>query len=426
MHLRYVRLISVAAGLTAFVGAILAVASYIGWPGLGSIGAVLGAAGIAVLGWEYQRTTIQLADEAKNIRDREALLLSDLEGQRQAVDDLADGLDIALFVCDSKGTISYANHRAENLFRHSDSVGRSILSITLSYDLEQLVKRTAETGDPLTREIVFTYPEERTGLASTWRRRNQESVFLSIYDITDLRRLERVRQDFVANVSHELRTPMTVIRAYAETLLDQNPPDRDMLERFLPRMISEVDRLSSITQDLLILSAAESNPVRKQVCDLADVFKGVVAQLTFKADAKQVELRFSSDGPQVIEANTSQMIQVALNLIDNAINYTNHGEVEVSVSSLDGDRVIAKVRDTGMGIPSEHVGRIFERFYRIDKGRSRSTGGTGLGLSIVKHLVEAHGGSVSVDTALHRGSTFTVVLPKGNLATAERTAESGT
>jgi len=246
------------------------------------------------------------------------------------------------------------------------------------------------------------------GLVKAWPSPG-DRVFLSIFEITELRKLERIRKDFVANVSHEMRTPMTIIRAMAETLLDED--DLQIKEKYLTKIISEVDRLSTISQDLLVLSTAESNPVRKQNCDLAEIVMGVVHQLEPKAREKGIE--FTYDGPDTlsINANGAQMIQIALNLFDNAINYTADGKVSVSLSEQE-HFVELTVSDTGIGISSEHLGRIFERFYRVDKARSRSTGGTGLGLSIVKHIAESHGGSVSVTSALNEGSTFVVKLPK--------------
>jgi two-component system phosphate regulon sensor histidine kinase PhoR len=278
--------------------------------------------------------------------------------------------------------------------------------------LERLVLEAYQTKEPQSGELAFSFPKERLGSVKAWVNPDDPGkVFLSIYDMTDLRRLERVRQDFVANVSHELRTPMTLIRSMAETLLDDASPGTNS-ERYLGKIIEEVDRLSLMTQDLLILSAAESNPVRKHPCDLADVFRSTVHQLEPTAKQKGLELTYEGDRSCLVEANTAQMVQVALNLIQNAINYTNSGKITVRLL-CDGRVASVQVDDTGIGIASEHLSRVFERFYRIDKGRSRNTGGTGLGLSIVKHIVEAHGGTLTVDSALNRGSCFEVRLPKG-------------
>ena len=334
-----------------------------------------------------------------------------LDRQRAAVDSLAEGLDVAIFICDGRGSIQYANRRAHELFRIQEAVGRSILSVTLSGDLQQLVISAANTKSVQRSEVTFSYPAEGVGLATAWPGLEEsDNIFLSVYEITHLRRLERVRQDFVSNVSHELRTPLTIIRSMTETLLDEDPPNAELAARYLPKIISEVDRLSLISNDLLILSAAESNPVRRQSTDIAEIFKSTVEQLTRKALDKGLSISYRGPASLIIAANSSQMAQVAINLIDNAINYTQAGKVEVEVAEQE-DSAIVRVKDTGIGIEGEHLPRIFERFYRVDKARSRVTGGTGLGLSIVKHLVEAHGGSIQVDSKLNEGSTFEIRLP---------------
>ncbi len=372
-------------------------------------GALLGAAGL-----QAQTALRNGQDEIKRTQNEAELARAQLDRQRSTVDSLADGLDVAIFICDNRAGVLYANRRATEIFRFEDPIGRSILAITLSYDLEQLVLEAGRQKQTQHAEMTFAYPEEHIGLAKAWSSDvNSERVFLSIYEITDLRRLERVRQDFVSNVSHELRTPLTIIRSMTETLLDDPTPDPVLSAKYLPKIISEVDRLSMISNDLLILSAAESNPVRKQRCDIADLFRNILEQLTSKAKEKGLETSFQGPKQFIIEANGAQLTQVAMNLIENAINYTNQGTIWVSVAEED-DQAVINVTDTGLGIPSEHINRIFERFYRIDKARSRFSGGTGLGLSIVKHIVESHGGKVTVVSALNQGSTFTVRLPIGH------------
>jgi two-component system phosphate regulon sensor histidine kinase PhoR len=342
------------------------------------------------------------------------LLEAQLNQQRRSIDALADGLEVAIFLCDLRGLVLYANRRAVEMFKFENPLGRSILAVTLSYDLEQLVLDAVRLAGPRNAELTFSYPDERVGVAKAWIPDEEgHRVFVSVFEITPLRRLERIRQDFVSNVSHELRTPLTVIRAMAETLLEEKPPSPEQLDRYLPRIIAEVDRLATISNDLLLLSAAESNPVRKSRCDIAEVFRTIVQELLGKAHAKGLELVLETPGHVLIEANSAQMSQVAINLIDNAINYTSTGEIRITISR-DDESVLIQIADTGIGIASEHVPRIFERFYRVDRARSRSTGGTGLGLSIVKHIVEAHGGGVSVQSALNRGSTFTVRMPIGD------------
>lgn len=331
--------------------------------------------------------------------------------QKNAVDAFADGLEIAIFVTDNRGHVVYSNRYAQNLFGFENPQGRSILAVTLSVELEQLVL-AVETGEPPQEvEITFSFPQERICVARAWKTTtDEEQVYVSLAEITDLRRMERVRKDFVANVSHEIRTPMTVIRAYAETLLDDGE-DVEMREKFLPRIIGEVDRLTSITHDLLILSTSESSPVRKAMTDLAEVVSYAVNLLEPSAVAKGLVLKY--EGPARLEGdvNASQMTQVVVNLIENAIKYSNEGTVDVKLYS-DDTQIHFEVSDTGIGIPEEHLPRLFERFYRVDKARSRESGGTGLGLSIVKHIVEAHGGTVAVTSSLNQGSTFRITFPQ--------------
>lgn len=346
------------------------------------------------------------------------LLQVQLSEQQSAEDVLADGLDVALFICDLRAGIQFANRRAVDMFRVTGPIGRSILAATLTPDLEKLVIDVGEQQEAKSAELAFKFPEERVGLAKAWPHRDGRRIFLSIYETTELRRLERIRQDFVANVSHEFRTPMTIIRAMAETLLDSPEEFPAKGEDYLNRMVAEVDRLSLISNDLLILSAAESNIVRKHATNIARICKAAMQSLEPKADEKGLAVSYSGPDECFIEANETQLTQVMMNLIENSINYTPSGNVWIELESGDSE-VNIKVRDTGIGIASDQAPRIFERFYRVDRARSRSTGGTGLGLSIVKHIVEVHGGTVTLESALNSGSTFTVTLPVGNVEFVE-------
>jgi len=399
-------LVLIGAGVMVFQGQSSAAAE---------ISIAVGGVGLLLLSHAGRIDATNATEHARKKAVDSELLQSQLDEQRRTVDSFADGLEVAICICDPRGTIVYANRGLSELFRFESPVGRQILAVTLSHDLEGIVQEAFRGQNPLKAEMAFSYPEERVGMVKAWvPSATSRQVFVSIFDITDLRRLERVRKDFVANVSHELRTPLTIIRAMAETLLDEDEDVMEVKNRYLPKIISEVDRLSSISQDLLILSSAEGNPVRKQACDIAEVFSSVTAQLKSKAEQKNLTLTYEGPKRRIVEANTSQMIQVAINLIDNALIYTPEGSVEV-VLVEEQNSVEIKVKDTGTGIAQEQVSRIFERFYRIDRARSRATGGNGLGLSIVKHIVEAHGGTVTVESAFNVGSTFTVTLPVGRV-----------
>ena len=231
-------------------------------------------------------------------------------------------------------------------------------------------------------------------------------------DVTELRRLETVRRDFVANVSHELRTPLASIRAMAETLQDGAVNDSAVAERFVNIIVGEVERLTRILEDLLILSRAESKMPERNLFPLNTLIQEVGERFQKQAEKAFVTLNVQTPAPLMATANRDQIEQVLVNLLDNAIKYT-HGGGRVNLWAEENTEHIAvHVMDTGIGIMSQDVPRVFERFYRVDKARSRQSGGTGLGLSIVKHIVETHGGLVTVQSEYGRGSTFSFTLPK--------------
>ncbi len=378
---------------------------------------VIGVAVFAFLSDDQER--LLQADMAHQAEEFEQTTSNALE-QKAAVDAFADGLDAGIFVCDDRAHISYANTFAQQLFGFENPQGRSILAVTLSVELEQLVLMAYEVDERSEAELAFSFPQERICRASAWRAPSGlNRVYLALVDITDIRRLERVRRDFVANVSHELRTPMTIIRSYSETMLDDDDPAQR--ERYLTRIINEVDRLTSITHDLLVLSTAESSLVRKGPCDIGEILRYAHNLLEPRAKEKGLSLTREAPDSFFIEANSSQMTQVIVNLLENGIKYTNEGGVIVKFAEESGG-VKIDFTDTGVGIAAEHLPRLFERFYRVDKGRSRNLGGTGLGLSIVKHIVEAHGGRIVVDSSLNQGSTFTIHLPVGDVISEAESA----
>ena len=369
------------------------------------------AAAVVVVCAIFQREIVSIEADLARKSDQNETLAEIARTQKSAVDAFADGLDIGIFVCDDRAQIAYANRFAQLLFGFENPLGRSLLAVTLSVELEQLALNAGDERTVIETEITFSFPKERICVARAWTTSDPtKRVYLSLLEITELRRMERVRKDFVANVSHELRTPMTVIRVYAETMIDDD--SKELRKKYLPRIITEVDRLTSITHDLLVLSTSESSPVRKGPCELGGIVRYTLNLLAPQAEDKGLKLTYVGPEDLDIEANASQMTQVVVNLVENAIKYTNEGGVDFRLEDQ-GEFVRFDVTDTGIGIPEEHLPRLFERFYRVDKARSRAGGGTGLGLSIVKHIVEAHGGSIHVDSAQNRGTTFSVVLPKG-------------
>jgi two-component system phosphate regulon sensor histidine kinase PhoR len=235
-----------------------------------------------------------------------------------------------------------------------------------------------------------------------------------LHDITDLERLERVRKDFVANVSHELRTPLTAIRGYAETLLDGALEDKENNRRFLEIIKAHSIRLNNISADLLVLSELESGrpPSEPERISLRGALESALRTVEGEARLRGVQLLCEKPGDAQVLGDRVHLEQVLVNLIDNAVKFNRQGgEVRAEISRAENGKAQIVIGDTGIGIPSEDLPRIFERFYRVDKTRSREVGGTGLGLSIVKHVVERMHGTIQVESSLGKGSKFIVQFP---------------
>jgi two-component system phosphate regulon sensor histidine kinase PhoR len=325
-----------------------------------------------------------------------------------ALDELAGGIEQDIFILDSEETITYANPAAIDSFQFADPVGHRLLSVVFSSEVQDLVESVRRTGRRVSREVRFRLPVERISRVTVWQDAAQ-SLFVVMDDLSEIRRLERVRQDFVANVSHELRTPMASMRAMAETLLDE-PEDEAIRQPYLERMIREIDRLTNITDDLLVLARADQGVADSSCIELSSLVFSAAESAGHAARAKGLGWEVDIDPGLEVDGSAEALSQVVVNLFNNAVNYTMHGGVVVTLAA-EGGRAVLRVADTGIGIALEHQDRIFERFYRADKSRSRQKGGTGLGLSIVKNLVEAHGGTVAVESRLGEGSTFSVSLP---------------
>jgi two-component system phosphate regulon sensor histidine kinase PhoR len=247
-------------------------------------------------------------------------------------------------------------------------------------------------------------------------------VVVVLDDVTEVRRLERVRKDFVANVSHELRTPISVIKANAETLLEGALDDPPAARRFVEGLYRHADRLGRLVSDLLDISRLESGrrELAEEAIPLAEVVDDVVESLLGEAAAKGVVITSVVSDEIEVQVDPKALEQVFFNLLDNAIKYSPRGSTVELVASVQPDGVRVEVRDDGPGIDPKHRERIFERFYRVDPGRSREMGGTGLGLSIVKHLVESMSGELGVEPRRPRGSVFWLRLPQRGDARADR------
>jgi two-component system phosphate regulon sensor histidine kinase PhoR len=294
--------------------------------------------------------------------------------------------------------------------------GRLLVEVTRQSGLLEIVQQTLANRQEVNSEIELntTPPRTFSVTAAPVPMGNTTGVVLVLHDISDLRKLERMRRDFVANVSHEFKTPLTAIQGFAETLLEGALEDKQNSRRFLEIIRDHAVRLGRVTSDLLRLSLIEAGRLEldKRPLVVEDLITACIETVRLKAERKQITLSAECEsGVGPIQADASRLREALLNLLDNALQYTPAGgRISVRARAADSTVVIS-VTDTGIGIPKADQQKIFERFYRVDDARSREVGGTGLGLSITKHLVEAHGGRIEVESEVGRGSTFSLILP---------------
>jgi signal transduction histidine kinase len=352
--------------------------------------------------------TQELASLARAIdlmRELVSSRIAELEGDRVARDAVLSSLQEGVLLLDADGSILYQNDRCTELLGAQASTG----ALTAQYVRDLVARETGEHGAPV--DVPWGPPGR--SLRATSTALPEGRVLLALRDVTDARRMDAVRRDFVANASHELKTPAASIRALAETLVEAAESDHAAVPRFAMQLELEAIRLSRVVSDLLDLSRLEVGTEEIGRVAFADLVSDEAERFRGRAEKASIMLTVAADGSLRVPGSDRDLRLLIRNLVENAIQYTRPGgTVDISVRSEVDDAVLA-VRDTGVGIPSRDQGRIFERFYRVDRARSRETGGTGLGLSIVKHVVENHGGSVSVESTLGEGSTFTVRLPIG-------------
>lgn len=348
--------------------------------------------------------------------------LSRLTAERNRLDAILSGMGEGLMVTDKNGMITLVNPAFSRLFRVYDSlIGSPLSNITRHPALLESYNLVSSDRCELQNEMTVRTPEEKF-LSAHWvpllNEKGMQGVVAVFHDVTDLKRLENIRRDFVANVSHELRTPVTVINGYSETLLDgliSSDPQKSA--EFIQIILNHSQRLAALLNDLLSLSEMESPDFSFQMTPITveSSLNKVCSLLKGKADAKEVAIAVPdlSRLPAVL-ADQGRLEQVMVNLLDNAIKYSfAGGEIRISAEE-DGEFIRIAVVDSGPGVPAASIPRLFERFYRVDSGRSRQEGGTGLGLAIVKHIVQLHGGSVRVENnAAGAGATFSFTLKKG-------------
>ena len=366
---------------------------------------------------EFERLRRELADQIDQLRQNGERLASVLGSMIEGV-----------LAVDDRERILFANRAARTLleFATPDAVGRPLLEAVRNRAVLDVVRHAFRSGEPTKSEFTLAGTTRRVVAVNVGRLPGnpRPGVLLVLHDVSDLRRLESLRQEFVANVSHELKTPLTAIKAYSETLLDGALADGEHNEAFVRRIAEQAERLHQLIMDLLSLARIEAREeaVELVAVDLARLVEACVATHRPTADARKIQLMsFPPTPPVRVSADEEGLRQILDNLIVNAIKYTPEGGQVLVRWSATSAIVRILVEDTGIGIAPEDQERVFERFYRVDKARSRDLGGTGLGLSIVKHLSQSFGGGVSVRSEVGRGSTFMVWLP---LAAGESRTES--
>jgi two-component system phosphate regulon sensor histidine kinase PhoR len=366
---------------------------------------------IAALAESMNKMASQLDERIRTIiaqkNEQQAVLSSMIEG---------------VIAVSTDGKVTSLNHAAAEMLHETaaHAEGRTVEEVVRNTELQQFIQQALGSDEPVEGQIVLhgnSHGEQYLQSHGTMLkddRGRKIGVLIVMNDMTHLRRLEQVRRDFVANVSHELKTPVTSIKGFIETLLDgaMNKPQDG--QRFLEIIARQTDRLNSIIDDLLTLSHIEQQSntrITMEPVPLYPVLTAAVGLCEIKATEKKMSIPIDCDKTVKVVANASLLEQALVNLVDNAIKYSESGsDIRLEVVQNEAETLI-HIHDHGCGIAKEHLPRLFERFYRVDKARSRTLGGTGLGLAIVNHIIQSHNGRVSVESVVGKGSTFTLHLP---------------
>jgi two-component system phosphate regulon sensor histidine kinase PhoR len=353
--------------------------------------------------------------------------IDEVSKERDYLQTILKGMVEGVLVVDERGRILMVNDALQKILSLSSKVvDKAPLEAIRNAELEEAIREAIHEGKSTAFELTFPLSGGKTlevnvvGISPSPEEMDQEGekrkgAIAVFHDISRLKELEKIRQDFVANVSHELRTPLTTIKGYTETLLE-GAMKEEVAPQFLQVIQKHADRLTKIVEDLLMLSKVESKEfyLKWERLPLSELIDDVLDFVKEAAEKKKISISRSIilSSLEVI-GDRIYLEQVFINLLDNAIKYTHEtGEISISALEKEQGEIQVMIKDNGIGIPKEDLSRIFERFYRVDKGRSQELGGTGLGLSIVKHIIQAHGGKVWADSKLGEGSTFYIALPR--------------
>lgn len=365
---------------------------------------------------EFVTLANTMNEMAETLQDR----VDAVTRQRNEFESILTGMQEGILLVDTDERLIQINRAARLLFGVSEKAENvPVQEVIRNTDIIQFIRDSLTRSRPMDMEITLQRrPERILQMHATplYNGPEQTGAVIVLNDITRFRNLENIRREFVANVSHELKTPITAIKGSVETLLDEKKPDAKTSARFLEIIQKHAQRLHLIIEDLLSLSRLESQgektPIEMKPGDVKRVVEEAVTVCRNKARENKVHLKLEAEEPLPRVINAPLLEEAVVNLIDNAVKYSENGKTVTVRVFRENHSICIQVEDQGCGIAAEHVPRIFERFYRVDRARSRAVGGTGLGLAIVKHIVQVHGGEVSVESRENEGSTFRIVLPE--------------
>lgn len=343
--------------------------------------------------------------------------LDSADKETQRMEAILRGMTDSVLIVDTTGGILLANRPFRKIFRVDKNIEKKqFMEVIRNSQLIDIFRKAMDSWEIISEEIVVSRPDRDIYLIATavpiYSDDSVSGIVLTLHDITRLNQLEQIRTDFIANVSHEIKTPITAIRGFTETLLETAINDKENAAKFLQMIKNHSERLNNLVDDLLTLSRIEFGDIRvqKTVVDIEEVIDTVIS--TFREISQKKGLYLKKNIPEEkisIFADKNRLIQILLNLVDNGIKFTEHGGVTIGITKTNNYTVIF-VEDTGIGIPPLHLNRIGERFYRVDRARSRELGGTGLGLAIVKHLLKAHGWDMKIESIQERGTKFSIII----------------
>jgi two-component system phosphate regulon sensor histidine kinase PhoR len=367
---------------------------------------------------------VNTSDEVRQLAENINYLVSELQEKIRMSNEEQGKLAAAfagmmegVLILDSEDKIEVVNRAFVDMFasQYGNVRGKTLIEAFRSVEVQNIFSRYKQTGIPLTDEI--TLGTDKTiildiGISPI---REEDKTMIVFHDVTRLKKLEKMRVDFVANVTHEIRTPLTAIIGFVETLQEGAIDENETAKDFLEIIARHATRLNRLVDDLLTLSDIELGETRFffENVSLGDVLENVIPMIEEKAGSKKIALtKELPDNLPPVRADRDRLIQILLNVLDNAVKFTpESGRVSLSVSAADKNTIVVRIGDTGVGVPRGELSRLGERFYRVDKTRSRELGGTGLGLSIVKHLMAAHGGKMEIESQVGRGTVVSLIFP---------------